>query len=218
MSPKPNMAVEDVVDALRSRIARHDLPPGSKLREIALAEEFDISRPRLREAFRVLEERGLIERIPNRGAVVARLSVEKVKALFDIREVLEALSVRLATDNAAPGKWEALLERFGEPTQTGLDRNDLDFYIDGISLFRQECIREARNEFLSQSLDRLYDRTYILFRRLVLMPGRAVEGMLEHREILKAMIAGDSAKAEALKRQNTRSAKQWFSSYHHLIL
>jgi len=218
MSVKPNMAVEDIVDALRSRIAKHELPPGSKLREIALAEEFDISRPRLREAFGVLEERGLIERIPNRGAVVSRLSVAEVEALFDVREVLEALSVRLATENAPAARWRPLLDRFGAPTQAALENNDLDFYIEGISLFRQVCIQEAGNALLSHSLDRLYDRTYILFRRLVLMPGRAVEGMLDHREILKAMIAGDSTEAEALKRQTIRNARRWFSNYHHLLL
>ena len=84
----------DVLDVLRTRIADHDLPPGTKLRESDLAGEFGVSRARIREAFGALEQRGLIERIPNRGAVVTRLDAEQIYGLYDVREVVEALCVR----------------------------------------------------------------------------------------------------------------------------
>src|SRR5690606_39742913 len=111
----PNM--EDIVEILRKRIVDHDLPPGSKLREAVLTEEFKVSRPRLREAFGVLEDRGLIERIPNRGAVVTRLEADDIHALFEVREVLEGLAVRLATEKADPATWIDLADRFGAPAE-----------------------------------------------------------------------------------------------------
>lgn len=212
------MGATKVVDALRQRIVDHDLPPGAKLRETALAEEFGVSRPRLREAFGILEERGLIERIPNQGAVVSRLTADQIKAIFDVREVLEALAVRLATENAPPGSWDALRERFGEPAETALGQNDLNFYVESVNMFRQESFREARNEVLSQSLDVLYDRSRVLIRRLVLVPGRAKAGMHQHREILEAMIAGHAEEAESLKRENIRSARSWFAEYAKFLL
>ncbi|WP_261617802.1 GntR family transcriptional regulator [Microbaculum marinisediminis] len=218
MPKNAKMGVNEVVNALRQRIVDHDLPPGSKLRETALAEEFSVSRPRLREAFGILEERGLIERVRNQGAVVSRLSVEQVKSLFEVREVLEALAVRLATENAKPGTWDALRERFGAPAETALANNDLDFYVESVNQFRQLSFHEAKNEILSQSLDILYDRSRVLIRRLVLVPGRAVAGMLEQREVLDAMIAGKAEEAEALKRENIRSARRWFSDYQKFLL
>ncbi|WP_420419887.1 GntR family transcriptional regulator [Pacificispira sp.] len=218
MPDKSKIGVTEVVDFLRQRIVDQDLPPGSKLREIALAEEYGISRPRLREAFGVLEERGLIVRVHNQGAVVARLTVEQAMALFDVREVLEALAVRLATQNAAPGTWNALRERFGRPTEEALQQNDLDFFVESVQQFRALSFKEANNELLSQTLDVLYDRSRVLIRRLVLLPGRAAKGMLQHREILDAMIAGEAEKAEQLKRDNLRSAREWFLEYQNYIL
>lgn len=218
MPKNRSMRMVEVVDALRQRIVDHDLPPGSKLREIMLAEELGVSRPRLREAFGILEERGLIERIPNQGAVVSRLIPDQARELYDVREVLEALAVRLATENAAPGSWDELRELFGEPVEKALEKNDLNFYVETIDMFRHKSFSEARNGLLSQSLDVIYDRTHVLIQRLVLIPGRAKAGMLDHREILDAMIAGRADEAEALKRKNIRDARHCFTEYEQFLL
>lgn len=209
---------DGVVDALRRRIVSHEIPPGSRLRENALAEAFGVSRARVREAFGVLEERGLIERIPNRGAVVTRLEADQVRELFEVREVLEAQTVRLATEKADPETWDELITLFGRPTERALAANDLDAYVDALSRFRQACIEAADNAVLSALLDSLYDRIQVLIRRLVLVPGRAQEGMRQHQEILRAMRAGDAETAERLKRANISSAREWFESYRKYLM
>lgn len=211
-------SLERVVDVLRARIVNHEYPPGAKLREHVLAEEFGVSRQRVREAFGVLQDRGLIERIPNRGAVVTRLEVDQVFELFAVREVLEGLAVRLATENADPASWDDLIAMFGAPAEEALERNDLDFYVECITLFRQRCISAADNKILADQLDSLYDRTKVLIRRLVLVPGRAKEGLRQHQAILAAMREGDSARAEDLKRDNIRSAREWFRNYQKYLL
>jgi DNA-binding GntR family transcriptional regulator len=215
---KLTKTTDEVVDALRQQIVDHDLPPGAKLRETALAEEFCISRPRLREAFGILEERGLIERVHNQGAVVSRLTAEQVEALFDVREVLEALAVRLATQNAPKGTWDSLSKLFGEPAHAALAANDINYYVDAVDEFRRQTVLEARNAFLSQSLDTLYDRTRVLVRRLVLVPGRVEAALEEHQKIIDAMIKGEAERAEELKRANIRSAREWFSNYKKYLL
>lgn len=213
-----SVSVEDIVNALRKRIVNHELPPGSKLREAVLADDFHVSRPRIREAFGVLESRGLIERIPNRGAVVTRLEVDEAFALFDVREVLEALVVRLATEKADPSMWSDLAGRFGEQGEEALAKGDLDFYVESVSLFRQRAVEAAGNPVLAAQMESLYDRTKVLIRRLVLVPGRAAEGLRQHREILNAMIDGDSELAERLKRANIRSSRESFASYQRYLL
>src|ERR1700682_677346 len=105
----------EVLNTLRQRIARQEIPPGSKLREHELADEFGVPRTRIREVFGALESRGLIERIPNRGAVVMRLDFAHVFQLYDVRALLEGLCVRLATENVPPEAWQELGDPLTRP-------------------------------------------------------------------------------------------------------
>jgi len=213
-----DLGAERLVGELRQRIVNHELPPGSRLREQGLANEFGVSRARIREAFGILEERGLIERIPNRGAIVTRLEVDKIKELFEVREALEAQMVRLAVEKAPPETWDDLIELFGPSMEDIVARNDFDAYAQANYQFRRQCVAAADNEVLSNLLDSLYDRTQVLIRRLILVPGRMQEGMRQHRGILAAMRAGKAEEAERLKRANIRSARDWFNDYQKYLL
>lgn len=211
-------SMEKIVEILRERIVNHDLPPGAKLSEAVLTEEFNVSRPRIREAFGVLEDRGLIERIPNRGAVVTRLETSEVFALFEVREVLEALAVRLATEKVDPASWNDLVERFGDPAEVALSSGDLDFYVDSVNQFRERTLAAAGNPILASQMESLFDRTKVLIRRLMLVPGRAEQGLKQHREILHAMASGNAQEAERLKRANIRSSCDSFRHYQKYLL
>ena len=105
-------AADALLPALRERIARHELPPGSKLLETDLSREFGVSRAKVRDVFGALEQRGLISRIPNRGAVVARLDLSQVFEIYDVREMLEGLCVRVAVQRSKPASWHDLVQLF----------------------------------------------------------------------------------------------------------
>ncbi|MAZ04542.1 MAG: GntR family transcriptional regulator [Sneathiella sp.] len=215
------LAVSDtdrLVDELRRRIVNNQMPPGSRIRESELAEEFSVSRSRVRDAFGILEERGLIERIPNKGAVVMRLEADSFLELFDVREVLEGLMVRLATQNTEPEYWDDLIELFGNDLEKAVAENDFNAYMSAIAEFRQSCINAAGSGTLRGLLDDIYDRVLSMTRRLMLVPGRASEGFRQHQEILQAMRSGDAELAEDLKRKNIRSARQWFLKYNDFLL
>lgn len=208
----------DVLHVLSNRIAAQELAPGSKLRENDLALELQVSRARIRDAFATLEQRGLIERIPNRGAVVTRLEPKQVFELYDVREVLEGLAVRRATENTAPGAWTGLLEQFGSGAEAMIAAGELEPYAELINTFRREVIRHCDSGTLTDMLDSLFERTGFLVRRLVLMPGRAMEGLKDHRAVLTAMNAGKAEEAERLKRINIRNARECFRRYQKLVL
>src|SRR5690606_17141160 len=174
-------SMEDIVEILRERIVRQDLAPGAKLNEVALAQEFNVSRPRVREAFGVLEDRKLIERIPNRGAIVARLQPDDILALFEVREVLEALAVRLATEKTDPASWNDLVERFGKKAEEALAAGKLDYYVESVHLFRERAFMAAANPVLANQMASILDRTSVLIRRLLLVPGRAEQGLRQHQ-------------------------------------
>jgi DNA-binding GntR family transcriptional regulator len=209
---------EQILEALRRRIAGQEIPPGAKLREQDLAAEFGVPRTRIRDVFGALESRGLIERIPNRGAVVTRLDMELVFKLYDVREVLEGLCARLATENMPPESWQDLVELYNEPMETFLKAGDFDSYVDGYDLLRQRTIAAAGNPIAAQMLDSIYERTNFVIRRIIILPGRAETGLAQHRAVLAAMRRGDGAEAERLKRLNMRSAKESLNKFRNYVL
>jgi DNA-binding GntR family transcriptional regulator len=213
---QPSMA--EVLNTLRQRIARQEIPPGSKLREHDLADEFAVPRTRIREVFGALESRGLIERIPNRGAVVMRLDSGHVFQLYDAREALEGLCARLATENVPPTSWQDLVDHFQGPMVKYVREGDFDTYIAGYERLRERIIEAARNVVVAQMLDSIYEKTNVVIRRIIILPGRAETGLREHQAVLAAMRRGDAAEAERLKRQNLRSAKETLMRFRNYVL
>lgn len=206
-----------MVAELRRRIAAHEAAPGAHLKEHDLAAEFAVSRARIREALANLESRGLVERIPNKGAVVARLDLDQVYAIYDVREVLEGLSVRLATANTDPAGWQDLVDTFDAPMGRHVDDGNFEAFIAGYELFRRRVQEAAANPVLSEMLDSIYEKTAAIIRRIIILPGRAPVGLAEHRAVLSAMRAGDADEAERLRRHNMRSAKAWLAQYERFV-
>lgn len=207
-----------LLEQLRRIIVSQDLPPGARLREQSLAEQFGVSRARIREVLAALEQTGLVEREPNRGAVVRRASAAELLQIFDVREVLEGLCARLATENVAPQSWQDLVELFGEPTEQMVRSEDVAGYLRNHALLRQRMLDATGNPVLAASLQPLTDRTGLVMRRLLLMTNRIQDAVLEHRAILAAMRRGDADEAERLKRIQIRSARQAVERYHAYLL
>ena len=78
-----------VAGRLRERILRGDLLPGTPLREVAIAAELEISRNTLREALRLLASEGMVVQVPNKGAVISRLTASEVRDLLGSRRLDE---------------------------------------------------------------------------------------------------------------------------------
>lgn len=208
----------DLFDTLRERIARQEMLPGTKLREHELALEFGVPRTRVREAFSALAQRGLVERIPNRGAIVARLDLSQVFHIYDVREVLEGLCIRLATLNSQGADWQDLVDYFEGPMQGFVEASDFDAFIAGYARFRRRAIEVAGSPVLAGMLDSIYEKTQVLIRRIIILPGRAQVGLQEHLAVLHAMRDGDAQRAEALRRQNMQSAKAYLWRYQTYVL
>ena len=208
---------DEIVRLLRERIASHDLAPGSKLRENELTKEFGVSRTAIREVFTALELRGVIDRIPNRGAVVARLDPDEVFELYDVREVLEALAYRLATQNAPERAWDDLVERFRKPMQASIDDGDLENYRTAIEELNDRMLQFVDNRFLRDMLDLIREKTLVVARRVMILPDRLEKGLVMHRKMLEAMAAGDGAAAERRYREIMTTAHEALRRYKDFV-
>jgi DNA-binding GntR family transcriptional regulator len=214
----PGARAIDVETLLRERIARREIPPGAKLREEALAEEFNVSRARIRQALSVLHTRGLVERIPNKGSVVATFDAERIFKIYDVFEMLEGLCARLAVQNTKPESWQDLVELFGPTLHDTVMRGECEPMHDAVEVYRTRVIEAADNPTLNDFLDRIWDITEVIIRRTLILPGRAEQSFKEHAAIVQAMRAGDAEKAELLKRENMRSARQALQKYREFVL
>ncbi len=207
-----------ILTELQERISDRQIAPGVKLVEQDLAQEFGVSRTAIREVFADLERQGLVERKPNKGTVVRLVEPPSLIEIYEIREVLEGLAARLATENSQPGDWADLQEEFGEPCERIVRDMDYEKYLDLITRFRKRMVEKAGSHELSKLIDSIYAQIRIVQRRVIILPERIQKGMLEHREVLKAMVEGDPKKAELMRRRNLRSAREHLKRYQKWIL
>lgn len=205
--------VADLVRQLRDRISGHEILPGTPLREEALAQEFATSRASVREALSSLEERGLIERIPNIGARVTSLDFDMAVHIYETREALESQSVRLATLNSTSADWVDLHDRFAAARRDFEQDGGLEAYLAAIDAFRERTISLANNPVLLDFQEQMLDRTRKLIRRIAILPGRPEQGLSEHAALVTAIAAGDAEHAAQLARENIRSALKLMITY-----
>lgn len=221
MPPKPQVPPEASVTmerALRERISSHAIPPGSRLNEVELADEFRVSRAQVREALAELAFRGLIERVPNKGAVVCRLGAEQVIEIFTVREALEGTCARLAALNSTAADWDRHAAAFDKKMPAALNKGDFAAFLAHYQGFRADIVLHARNATLEGMLDSIQDRISILARRIIILPGRGEQALKEHRRVFEALRAGDADAAERLRKENMRSGLAWFLRYKDFIL
>jgi DNA-binding GntR family transcriptional regulator len=95
-------SAEKLVGSLARRISAKifagEYPPGSRLRQEALAEEFSVSRTPIREALRQLEVKGVIQHRPNQGAIVLAPNARDIRDAYQVRAELEGLAISLAIE------------------------------------------------------------------------------------------------------------------------
>ncbi|OQX53185.1 MAG: hypothetical protein B5M53_07295 [Candidatus Cloacimonas sp. 4484_209] len=89
---------ESVVEYLRLKIITGELVAGQKLNETELASRLNISRPPLREAFRILENEHLVVSVPRKGTYVTDISIEDLEEVYQAREMLECYAIDLLKD------------------------------------------------------------------------------------------------------------------------
>lgn len=206
-------STQAVVLDVRQRIASQALLPGSRLPEEDLVKNYGIPRAKAREVLATLEDRGLIERVPNKGAVVVPVDMETTYRLYQVRETLDSLSVRLAMENASATDYEALQQMLGPQFEETLRDGDIESHVDTIVRFRNRVNEIADNPVLSDLIERIYERMQVTMRRVALLPGRAEMGIKQYRTLLDAMIRNDVDEADRCVRELNQSAREYIRRY-----
>jgi GntR family transcriptional regulator, trigonelline degradation regulator len=175
-----------VVETIRKAISQGRFAPGARLVERELCELMGVSRVSVREAFRQLESEGIVENIPNRGPVVAKLSRAQVKDVYEVRQALEALAAKLFASNAT----EKQVDELGKATETlalAYRSGDLDEIVAAKDAFYGVLYPGCGNAVAFQMLTILNARITLLRRVSLSMPGRSKKSLGEMRRLMAAI-------------------------------
>ena len=196
--------VEVAYWTLREAIRDGNVLPGERLMEVPLAEALEMSRTPVREALRRLEAEQLIDNVPRRGLIVPEITLEDLIEIFTIREYLEGLCARLATEQMLKAEM-SLLEQIVLKTEQVMETGDTSVLADMSRTFHQRIRQGARSARLPKLISLLYDahRSTGLHE---LTGERRRRAVAEHRHIFDAMQSGDAQEAETRMRQHIRSA------------
>ena len=187
-----------VADAVENLILTGALPPGSKLNEATLADRFGVSRGPMREAFRMLEEWGLIRQEKNRGAYVREIDLDEAAVIYDVWAGLDATAGRLLAARITTDQLKTLRALTDEMQQVSGNETIDRFHVLNLA-FHDRIIEFSANRSLSDVYSRLVKQLALFRRRNLLVPKAIPRFADEHSAIVDCLAAGDAvASAEAL--------------------
>lgn len=187
-----------IADRIGARIVEEALAPGVRLKEVELAAGFGVSRASVREALRILETRGLVTILPQRGALVTRLSAKELEDLFEIRSVMLGLASRRVATLGEPAASRALAACL---TALVAARRSAPAYARASAGMVAEIARRSGNLQLEEYIAS-YAQRFGRYARLGLATQpRRERSLANWRRLLRAIAAGDGNLAETIHRR-----------------
>lgn len=202
---RPGNGTERVLKLLRDAIRDGQFSPGQRLIEADLMQCFDVTRGPLRESLRRLSSEGVVDIVPNRGAIVRSFNRQEMINLFRIREVVEGLAARQAAEAMAT---ETSRNRFLKSYQKIIDsrvRSAASFSKENL-VFHDLILTHARNSQLTDLMRQLQLPLVRFQIRASIDDSYRDASRLEHEWVGKAILEGDANGAEEMMRRHLRQA------------
>ncbi len=179
---------------LERMILAGDLPAGSKLNEAVVADLLGVSRGPVREAFRALEESGLVRLEKNRGVYVRQISVEEADEIYEVRAALDEFVGRRLARRTTPELVRELRARV-ERMEKAAGKGDVDAYVAANLEFHDRLVELTGNAKLLLTYRRLVNELNLYRRATLAQSGTLPISTREHGEIVDRIAAGHAAAA-----------------------
>jgi DNA-binding GntR family transcriptional regulator len=194
----------ETANQLRDMIVEGGLKPGQKIPEQELCGRFGVSRTPLREALKVLAAEGIVQLLPNRGAVVAKITHEEIEQIFPIMGVLEALAGELACERITDQDLEKL--RRLHKTMIGHHRRGEWLPYSKLNRTIHEAIfTVAGNPSLSAMYQQLIIRIHAIRFVAKKTPERWHQAVDEHEQMMEALQRRDGKRLAKIMRLHLRN-------------
>jgi DNA-binding GntR family transcriptional regulator len=209
LGPVPTISSR-IAAILRRQIIDGTLKPGERIVETRLAKELKIGQPTVRESLIALEHEGLVERKPNCGCSVVKLSMREIDQIYQVRLELEPLAAELAVENR--GDLKAIQSAFEEMKQAARkgeretwNRSDLRFH--------ETLWRISGNPFLERNLIQIAV-PFFAFAKIVYVQGPPIDLVSQaedHGRIVSALASGDKDLAKQTTREVLLDFRQFWA-------
>jgi DNA-binding GntR family transcriptional regulator len=201
----PKTVSEQIADTLRSEILAGVIPPGTRLFQDEEAERLQVSRTPLREAFRHLEAERLLQIVPNRGAIVTRLTAEEVREIYLIRTHVEPLAAAMSARNASDEDLEAigrLLKELEYAWEHDWEHNRRKSLLDLNKTFHFLIYEASGMPRLVNIISSLWGPVEAMRAAYVAGPIAATHGAEDHVRLYRAIRERDEEAAAEITRQH----------------
>ena len=197
VSIPPQILHQQVGSRLRQLIVEGVIAPGRKLNERALAEQLRVSRTPLREAIKMLAAEGLVELLPNRGAVAAQLTATDVADTFEVIAGLEGQSGELAARRITDAEISEIRALHFEMLAAHT-RRDLPTYYRLNATIHSHINAAARNAVLTQTYRNVNARLQALRFRSNFDEAKWLRAVQQHSRMIELLEARDGARLRTL--------------------
>jgi DNA-binding GntR family transcriptional regulator len=205
---KAYAALKNVIVSMDVYRNREDI----RLDERQLAQDFGISRTPVREAMAQLEREGFVRSVPRRGIYVVRKTKREVIEMITAWAALESMAARLITENTLAADI-ASLRRMFSTFEDGKIRAHLDEYSEANITFHQTIIRMSGNSVLISLAENLFTHMRMIRRKTIGEKDRVERSIRDHMNIIEALEARDTARAEELVRTHALGLADHVAKY-----
>ena len=186
----PRALYQEVAELLRERIFSNQLPPGSWIDEMALSEEYGISRTPLREAIKVLATEGLVTMKVRRGAYVTEVNAKDQSDVYHLLSLLESDAAGVVAQRATPAQLQDLQTLH---TELGAAVDSTDRFCEVNERFHMRLLEIADNRWRDQLCADLRKVMKLNRHNSLLKSGRVAESLREHQALMDALLARNEA-------------------------
>jgi DNA-binding GntR family transcriptional regulator len=205
---KAYVALKNVIVAMDVYRSREDI----RLDERQLAQDFGISRTPVREAMAQLEREGFVRSVPRRGIYVVRKTRTEVIEMITAWAALESMAARLITEKATDDEIASLRRMFAT-FENGEIRAHLDEYSEANIEFHQTIIRLSGNGVLISLAENLFTHMRMIRRKTIVEKDRVEKSIRDHMNIIEALEARETARAEELVRNHALGLAEHVAQY-----
>ena len=195
-TPQRLSLASQAVTALRELVLTGQIPPGSRVNEVVVAQQLGISRGPLREAIRHLASEGLLVLSPNRGAHVAGADAADVRALFELRTALECAAARHAAQRRTAEDLGRMREVCAASRATVRSGGPFPYRLD--IAFHTALLATARSPRIAEQVRLVQQQVILLRSHLPDDPGHTRASLDDHDALTEAVAAGDAVRADEI--------------------